>query len=62
VANLSHPDVALGLDSDLVLGLDLEVYALEPVLLDSVAEAEAVVEHLYGWLLHCCWRTTFLAA
>ena len=65
VVNLSYPDVALGLNSDWIPGLDLEVYALGPVLLDFVVVAESVtapaVEHLYGQLLHCCW-TAFLAA
>ena len=55
MVNLWHPDVGFGLDLHLVLGFDLEVYAL--VLLAFVAGAEfvtaaAVVEHLYDWLLH----------
>ena len=62
--NLWHPDVGFGLDLHLVLGFDLEVYAL--VLLAFVAGAEfvtaaAVVEHLFDWLLHW-WTMVFLAA
>ena len=64
VVNLSRPGVGLGLDSVRVTGQDLEVFALEPVLLDFVAEAEyvtaAAVEHLHCWLLH--WWMAFLAA